>query len=152
MRAVEALQAFGAAWQVAAKTLFGLTVALEECGSNIVNHALQHDASITLRLIDAAEGLELNTNYRGKNYPTNVLTFVYDQTNKLSGDVVMCVPIIEHEAAEQGKDLAQHYAHLTIHAALHLQGYDHDNDVDATEMEALETALMLKLRYLNPYD
>lgn len=113
--------------------------------------ALQRDVSITLRIVDELEGHALNKNYRGKDYPTNVLTFVYDDVQLLSGDVVICAPVVEREAAMQRKDLHAHYAHLTVHAALHLQGYDHDNDSDATEMEALETALMLKLHFPNPY-
>jgi probable rRNA maturation factor len=93
----------------------------------------------------------LNKAYRGRDYATNVLTFVYDEDNNLSGDVVICAPVVAREAAEQGKDLLAHYAHLAIHAALHLQGYDHEIDAEAEEMEALETALMLKLRYPDPY-
>jgi metalloprotein, YbeY/UPF0054 family len=85
-----------------------------------------------------------------------VLTFVYDDAQgvalqPLHGDVVICAPVVEREAAAQHKDLFAHYAHLTLHAALHLQGYEHGNDADAAEMEALETALMLKLRYPDPY-
>ena len=113
--------------------------------------ALQCDVTITLRIVDEVEGRELNKNYRGKDYATNVLTFVYDEAQLLAGDLVICAPVVEQEAAIQHKDLAAHYAHLTIHAALHLQGYDHDNDADAIEMEGLETALMLKLRYPDPY-
>lgn len=113
--------------------------------------ALQRDVCITLRIVDEPEGRELNKNYRGKGYATNVLTFVYSEEHPLSGDVVMCASVVEQEAATQHKDLFAHYAHLTIHAALHLQGYDHNNEVDATEMEALETALMLKLGYPDPY-
>lgn len=69
----------------------------------------------------------------------------------LHGDVVICAPVVEREAAAQHKDLLAHYAHLTIHAALHLQGYDHEDEKDAAAMESLETALMLKLRYPDPY-
>lgn len=118
--------------------------------------ALQHDANITLRIVDEPEGRELNRNYRGKDYSTNVLTFVYDNAETcdvrpLSGDVVLCAPVVAQEAATQHKDLLAHYAHLVIHAALHLQGYEHDNDTDAAGMETLETALMLKLHYPDPY-
>jgi probable rRNA maturation factor len=113
--------------------------------------ALQRDADITLRIVDEPEGRELNKNYCGKNIATNVLTFVYDEAKPLSGDIVICAPLVEREAAEQHKDLLAHYAHLTIHAALHLQGYEHGNDANAVKMEALETALMLKLRYPDPY-
>jgi probable rRNA maturation factor len=113
--------------------------------------ALQREASITLRIVDEPEGRELNKNYRGKDYATNVLTFVYDDAEPLSGDIVICAPVVEREAAAQHKDLLAHYAHLTLHAALHLQSHEHGNDADAAEMEALETALMLKLRYPDPY-
>ena len=116
-----------------------------------VKAALRRDAAMTLRIVDEAEGRELNKKYRGKDYATNVLTFVYDDSTLLAGDVVICAPVVAREAREQGKDLAEHYAHLAIHAALHLQGYDHENDADAAEMEALETGLMLKLHYPDPY-
>jgi probable rRNA maturation factor len=113
--------------------------------------ALQRDVNVTLRIVDEPEGRELNRNYRGKDYATNVLTFVYDDTEPVSGDVVICAPVVEREAAAQHKDLLAHYAHLAIHAALHLQGYEHDSDADAAAMETLETALMLKLHYPDPY-
>ncbi|WP_435627352.1 rRNA maturation RNase YbeY [Candidatus Ferrigenium straubiae] len=123
-----------------------------------IKAALRRDASMTLRIVDEAEGRELNKNYRGKDYATNVLTFVYDDTATLSGDadlicgdVVICAPVVEREAREQGKELLAHYAHLAIHAALHLQGYDHESDTEAAGMEALETGLMLELRFPDPY-
>ena len=116
-----------------------------------VKAALQRDLCMTLRIVDEAEGRELNRNYRGKDYATNVLTFVYDEPEQLASDVVICAPVVKKEAAAQHKDLYAHYAHLAIHATLHLQGYEHENDADAAEMEALETALMLKLRFPNPY-
>lgn len=112
--------------------------------------ALRRDAGLTLRVVDEAEGRELNKAYRGKDYATNVLTFVLDE-EPLYGDVIVCAPVVEREAREQRKDLLAHYAHMTIHALLHLQGYDHENDEDAAGMEALETQLMLKLRYPDPY-
>jgi probable rRNA maturation factor len=113
--------------------------------------AMQRDASITLRIVDETEGRALNRNYRGKDYATNVLTFVYDDADVLSGDVVICASVVEREAVEQRKAVLAHYAHLVIHAALHLQGYDHEQEADAMEMESLESALMLKLRYPDPY-
>jgi probable rRNA maturation factor len=113
--------------------------------------ALQREANITMRIVDEPEGRELNKNYRGKDCATNVLTFVYDDAEPLSGDIVICAPVVKREAAAQHKDLLAHYAHLAIHAALHLQGYEHDNDADAAEMEALEIALMVKLGYSDPY-
>lgn len=125
-----------------------------------IKAALQRDANVTLRIVDEPEGLELNRKYRGKDYATNVLTFVYDDCNRqslpvgsdvLCGDLVICAPVVEREAAAQHKGLLAHYAHLAIHATLHLQGYDHGDDAPAAEMETLETALMLKLRYPDPY-
>jgi probable rRNA maturation factor len=113
--------------------------------------ALQRDVSMTLRIVDEAEGRKLNKSYRGKDYATNVLTFVYDDAGSLYGDVVICAPVAEKEAHEQHKDLMAHYAHLAIHGALHLQGYDHENDADAEAMETLETAIMLKLKCTDPY-
>jgi probable rRNA maturation factor len=113
--------------------------------------ALQREVNITIRLVDEPEGRELNRNYRGKDYATNVLTFVYDDAPVLAGDIVICAPVVEREAAQQHKDLLAHYAHLTLHAALHLQGFVHENVTQAAKMEALEIALMLKLRYPDPY-
>jgi probable rRNA maturation factor len=116
-----------------------------------VSVALEQDVQIALRIVDEIEGRALNLGYRNKDYATNVLTFVYDDTDPLYGDVVICAPVVAREAKEQSKDLLAHYAHLTIHAALHLQGYDHEKKRDAEKMEARETALMLKLRYPAPY-
>ena len=117
-----------------------------------VKVALRQDLHCTLRVVDESEGRALNKDYRGKDYATNVLTFVYDDTLPLSGDIVICAPVVEKEAVEQGKQILAHYAHMTLHSALHLQGYEHENDKDAAEMEKLESALMLKLGYPAPYD
>jgi probable rRNA maturation factor len=116
-----------------------------------VKVAMEQNLHMALRIVNEAEGRALNLSYRGKDYATNVLTFVYDDTSPLYGDVVICASVVAREAREQGKDLLAHYAHLTIHAALHLQGYDHEKKRDAEKMEARETALMLKLRYPAPY-
>jgi len=113
--------------------------------------ALEREARMVLRIVGEAEGRALNRDYRGKDYATNVLTFVYDDTTPLAGDLVICAPVVAREAKEQGKDLLAHYAHLTLHAALHLQGYDHQKQREAERMEARETALMKKLRYPAPY-
>jgi probable rRNA maturation factor len=102
-----------------------------------VRVALQRDVTIALRIVDENEARELNKKYRGKDYATNVLTFVYDDTKQLTGDIVICAPVVEREAVAQHKDLLGHYAHLTIHAVLHLQGYEHESDADAAEMETL---------------
>jgi probable rRNA maturation factor len=120
-----------------------------------VKAALQRDVDITLRIVGEAEGRRLNRDYRGRDYATNVLTFGYDdaasRSAPLQGDVVICAPVAAREAAAQHKDLLAHYAHLAIHATLHLQGYDHEQDAEAAAMERLETALMLKLHYPDPY-
>ncbi len=116
-----------------------------------IKAALQRDAKITLRIVDEPEARELNKNYRGKDYATNVLTFVYDDDSPFEGDIALCAPVIEREALEQHKSVDAHYAHLVIHAILHLQGYEHDDEHDAREMERLETALMAKLGYADPY-
>ena len=113
--------------------------------------ALIHDVQITLRIVDEPEGRELNRSFRSKGYATNVLTFVYNETQPLSGDIVICAPVVEKEAYEQRKELLAHYAHMTVHALLHLQGYDHEKEADAVAMEARETAIMLKLGYADPY-
>ena len=112
---------------------------------------LQRDINMTIRFVNEAEGRELNKKFRGKNYATNVLTFVDERAGRLHGDVVICSPVVEKEALTQRKTLHEHYAHLVLHAALHLQGYDHDNDEDAARMELRETALMAKLGYADPY-
>ena len=116
-----------------------------------VNAALQCNANITLRIVDEQEGRALNNRFRGKDYATNVLTFIYDDVEPLSGDVVICAPVVEKEAREQRKELLAHYAHLAIHAILHLQGYEHGRAADAAAMESRETAIMLKLGYADPY-
>jgi probable rRNA maturation factor len=114
--------------------------------------SLRHDAQVTLRIVDEAEGRELNRDYRRKDYATNVLTFIYDDIlAPLTGDFVLCAPVVAREAREQHKDLKAHYAHLVVHAALHLQGYDHENAGEAEEMEKLETAIMAKFGYPDPY-
>jgi probable rRNA maturation factor len=113
--------------------------------------ALERDAVLALRLVGAAEGRRLNAQYRGKDYATNVLTFVYDDTNPLSGDLVLCMPVVRREAREQGKTLARHCAHLVVHGMLHLQGYDHDRDRTARRMEARETALLATMGIPDPY-
>lgn len=110
-------------------------------------------AELTLRLVDADEGRALNNSYRQRDYATNVLTFEYgvDPTGTVGGDIVLCVPVLHKEAAEQGKPLLAHAAHLTIHGVLHALGYDHLDDEDAEEMEALETRILASLRIPNPY-
>ena len=116
-----------------------------------VRAALQRDVQIVLRIVDEKEGRALNKNFSGKDYATNVLTFVDDSNDLLHGDLAICAPVVEKEAREQHKELHAHYAHLTIHATLHLQGYDHQDQDQAVAMELSETAIMQKLGYANPY-
>ena len=114
--------------------------------------ALLTDAHVTLRLVGAREGRKLNRDFRGKDYATNVLTFPYPDFEPLSGDIVLCAPVIAQEAREQRKPIAAHYAHLIVHGMLHLQGYDHENDNDAGAMETLEADIVSKLGSADPYE
>jgi probable rRNA maturation factor len=117
-----------------------------------IRHALQSDGEITVRIVGAEEGQALNRDYRGKDYATNVLTFDYTQEPVVTADLVLCAPVVEREAREQGKTLQAHYAHLLIHATLHAQGWDHETgEEDAQEMEAEEIRLLAALGYDNPY-
>ncbi len=116
-----------------------------------VNAALEGDAAVTIRIVDEEEGRMLNHDYRGKDYATNVLSFVYEQVPVCMGDIVLCAPVVSREAREQGKSAEAHYAHMVIHGMLHLQGYDHEKEVDALAMEAVETHIMRRLGYTDPY-
>ncbi|MFP5382219.1 MAG: rRNA maturation RNase YbeY [Gammaproteobacteria bacterium] len=115
--------------------------------------ALEHSAEITVRIVDAGEAQALNQDYRKKGYVPNVLTFEYGEVapGTLGGDVVICAPVVAREAREQGKALKDHYAHLTVHGVLHLQGYDHIEPVDADIMESREIAILKRFHIPNPY-
>ncbi|MDC7711637.1 rRNA maturation RNase YbeY [Vogesella indigofera] len=121
--------------------------------------ALQRDvrqAQVSLVVVDEAEGRALNRDYRGKDYATNVLSFALNEGDSVAGmplfgDLVFCAPVVAREAAEQGKSLDAHYAHLVVHGMLHLQGFDHEADDEAEAMEALETVILGKLGYADPY-
>src|SRR5690606_15501032 len=106
-----------------------------------------------LRLVDADEGQTLNRQFRDRDYATNVLTFEYgwDDDNGIAGDIVLCVPVLHREAAEQGKTLLDHAAHLTVHGVLHALGYDHIDPDEAAEMESLETRILAQMKIANPY-
>ncbi len=112
---------------------------------------IDQDAEITIRIVGSDESKNLNTIYRKKKYPTNVLSFLVDDAHHLIGDIVLCAPVIEEEARDQSKNLEAHYAHLIIHGALHLYGYDHENKKDAEIMEEKEIKILTKLGYKNPY-
>ncbi|MEX6503401.1 rRNA maturation RNase YbeY [Pseudomonas zhanjiangensis] len=114
------------------------------------------DSELTIRLVDEAEGRELNRTYRQRDYATNVLSFPADVPDEmldipLLGDLVICAPVVAREAGEQGKSLEAHWAHLVIHGCLHLLGYDHIEDAEAEEMEALERTLLAELGHPDPY-
>jgi probable rRNA maturation factor len=110
---------------------------------------------LTLRLAPAAEMAALNQQYRGKAYATNVLSFPLEFPLESGipyiGDIVICPEVVAREAAEQGKPLEAHYAHLTVHGVLHLLGYDHETEEEAVEMETLETHILARLGYPDPY-
>jgi probable rRNA maturation factor len=114
--------------------------------------ALQRPGEIAVRIVGEAEGRDLNRQYRGKDYATNVLTFDYTREPVVSADLVLCGPVLEREAQAQRKPLEAHYAHLLVHGTLHAQGYDHETgERDALEMEALEILLLGALGFPNPY-
>jgi len=113
------------------------------------------ETEITLRVVDETESAELNSGYRGKDYPTNVLSFPFEVPEgmelDLLGDLVICADVVKREAEEQGKTLQAHWAQMVIHGMLHLQGYDHQNDQEAEIMESLEVRLLGELGFLDPY-
>ena len=112
-------------------------------------------ADLAIRLVDAKEGRALNRHYRGKDYATNVLSFPVELpegvTLPLLGDLVICAPVVAKEALEQGKPLAAHYAHLTVHGVLHLLGLDHEDEREAEAMEQLERDILAELGLPDPY-
>ncbi|RJG02135.1 rRNA maturation RNase YbeY [Noviherbaspirillum sedimenti] len=118
-----------------------------------VQAALLAPAELTIRFVDADEGRTLNREYRGKDYATNVLTFPYTESEDepTRADIVLCSDVLQKEAAEQRKTLQEHAAHLVVHGVLHAQGYDHENDEDAAEMEQLEVEILARLGFANPY-
>ena len=128
-----------------------------------IRAALAAPAQLAVRIVDEDEGRALNRDYRGKDYATNVLTFAYDEggpdlsapgddeTAPIEADLVLCAPVVEREAREQGRSLEAHYAHLLVHGALHAQGHDHEEPAEAERMEALESAILLRLGFADPY-
>ena len=111
---------------------------------------------LTVRVVDVQEMTSLNETYRGKTGPTNVLSFPAglpeELTHPLLGDIVICAPVVRREAAEQGKDITAHWAHMTIHGVLHLLGYDHIKEKEAIAMEALETDILATFNISCPYE
>jgi len=112
-------------------------------------------AELSIRIVGTREGRTLNRTYRDKDYATNVLSFPVDLPPgvhlPLLGDIAICAPVVRREAAEQGKPVAHHWAHLTVHGVLHLLGYDHIEDAEAVRMEALETRILKGLGISDPY-
>ena len=113
--------------------------------------ALGRPAELTVRIVGDAEGQALNRDFRGKDYATNVLTFDYEQTPLVMADLVLAAGVVEREAAELGIQVADHYAHLLVHGALHAQGLDHEDDAQAAVMEARESQILLGLGLADPY-
>ncbi|WP_211443450.1 rRNA maturation RNase YbeY [Collimonas humicola] len=122
-----------------------------------VQAALLAPAELTIRFVDAEEGRALNRDYRGKDYATNVLTFAYsedqeeDDNGVTQADIILCTDVLEREAKEQNKTVVEHAAHLVVHGVLHAQGYDHEDEEEATEMESLEIEILEALGWPNPY-
>lgn len=123
-----------------------------------VQAALLGPAELTVRFVDAAEGQVLNRDYRAKDYATNVLTFAYNEGEELAADepvqadIILCTDVLQREADEQKKTVEEHTAHLVVHGVLHAQGYDHEHEEEAGEMENLERDILEALGYPNPYD
>jgi probable rRNA maturation factor len=127
-----------------------------------IRAALSAPAQLVVRIVDEDEGRTLNRDYRGKDYATNVLTFAYDEgapgtspaaaePPPIEADLVLCAPIVEREAREQGRSVEAHYAHLLVHGTLHAQGHDHEQPDEAERMEALESAILRRLGFADPY-
>ncbi len=122
-----------------------------------IQAALLAPAELTIRFVDAEEGRVLNRDYRGKDYATNVLTFAYNDGEEIAddeptrADIILCTDVLEREAGEQKKTVEEHTAHLIVHGVLHAQGYDHEDDEEATEMEQLERDVLAALGYPDPY-
>ncbi len=127
--------------------------ALRKWVSAAIN-ALTKSAEMTLRIVNAAEARNLNSAFRGKDYATNVLTFVYSEPKAkvLQGDIVLCAQVLNREAREQGKSISAHYAHLVVHGVLHLAGFDHELEKEAKKMEAREAKIVMGLGFLHPYE
>jgi probable rRNA maturation factor len=113
--------------------------------------ALERSARVTVRVVGNGEARALNRDFRGRDYPTNVLTFVMREKPRLEGDLALCAPVISREARAQKKSAAAHYAHLVVHGVLHLQGYDHHREREARAMEQRETRIVTRLGFPDPY-
>jgi probable rRNA maturation factor len=119
-----------------------------------IKAAVKQDAKFLVRLVGSAESKKLNAEYRGQDHATNILTFTLHDPiidNFLIADLVICIPVVEREAKEQGKNALDHFIHLIIHGVLHAQGFDHEDEIDAMAMESLEIAILKNLKIKNPY-
>ncbi len=117
-----------------------------------IRAALEAPGEITVRIVGPEEAQALNRDYRQKDYATNVLTFDYSMEPVVSADLVICADVVEREAAENGKDLVAHYAHLIVHGTLHAQGWDHEEDEEEAEaMEQREREILAGLGFADPY-
>jgi probable rRNA maturation factor len=122
-----------------------------------VQAALMGPAELNIRFVDAEECRVLNRDYRGKDYATNVLTFAYNEGAELDddepteADIILCTDVLQREAEEQGKTVEEHAAHLVVHGVLHAQGFDHEHEEEAKEMEQLERDILEALGYPDPY-
>ncbi len=114
------------------------------------------DAEVVIRIVDEAEMIQFNEQYRDKKSSTNILSFPFEVPegvdSNLLGDILVCAPVVEKEAHQQHKELDHHWAHMIVHGVLHLLGYDHVNDQDAEEMEMLEVKILKKIKIKNPYE
>ncbi len=119
--------------------------------SRWIRTALERPGEITVRIVDAEEGRRLNQAFRSKDHPTNVLTFGYAREPVVIADLVLCAPVLRREAGELGVALEAHYAHLLVHATLHAQGHDHEDEAEARRMEARESELLRALGFDDPY-
>lgn len=142
--------------QVASESSAGLPAAAEfQRWLEAVLPQFQEESEVTIRIVDEAESHHLNLTYRGKDKPTNVLSFPFEAPPEvelpLLGDLIICRQVVEQEAAEQDKTLEEHWAHMVVHGCLHLLGYDHIEDDEAEEMEGLETDIMQGMGYADPY-
>ena len=128
-------------------------VALERWASAALTDAQRE---VVLRFVDAEESRTLNREYRGRDKPTNVLSFGFELPPGFEdphlGDLVICADVVEREAREQDKPLEAHYAHMVVHGLLHLQGHDHEEPAEAQRMELLEIEILRRLGYENPYE